>query len=955
MAPSTPSGQLLARSLSHGGIAGAVVGSVMGAMLLFLLFLPFILRAFRNARYRRKIAAENAEMGLIGPGGYYYGPGATAHPSFYQPGEAQTGAGAAAGVVSPPSPSAAPAKTLADNNSSEDGKAGAPPSPPLPAATAAAAADRHALPPGATALNTNLPTSAATASQPPASPPPPLGSSATFPAFKPQPFAPRQRSATMRSVRSSSFAQALEGLAGRAASLFHQESTRSASTRSPSVATAARPPVEHSRSPFGVGYDESDPNNHHMWMIAQQGNYGEGISPTEAALFDIEAPPMSGTAAEYYGGAPLSPPTDPSSSFMAPISYAPTPPSLFASSLANMASAAAVAGVASSPDTAKPPKPAARTDSLRTATTTNDFSPLPLSPISPPTKVQDAFPPAGATEMDRGVIKEEPGEDEAARAAATSSTLTPEPVEFMPRSPSYRPLVPSPQLPAPGTVNPRDVWAPATDDERFVHKTAELDRIERSPPPMTTVSSQKSSPSPPPLDAGTPAPLLAPTPASAPASAPTPVSASSPMPSSRPAPPGEDVKNEGAEETETLPASTQFSGTQYSDVQFSDVPSAPQGNTATTSFESESTPASSNATNEFAPESFVKPDPYDGSYVTMDAGANGKTTTATDFGAANGDYEDYTGINVNFAFAGEMLNYTDNNGVQAVGDGGKMATEAYVQQQQQQQQPSDDYYNNNNISNNSNSNGSWSGPNGIPTIEGPYMTPTPPGQYPDGILFSAPTTTAPDLTYAGNGSFGQTPLYTPQTSPGRVPHTNGNQLDFYASGSNNAQSMPVLVGNASLPVTPAPPSRAASTRNTPLSVPGSDLPSRPVSPLSNAASTPGHLSSSSPRSFACDECGRAFDQIHKLNHHKRYHDRPHECTVANCGMRFGTKTHLDRHVNDKHSKSRKYHCTEEGCPYSVPGGKSFPRKDNWRRHMVNKHGVHPDHDPIEVIDQPMMG
>ena len=51
-------------------------------------------------------------------------------------------------------------------------------------------------------------------------------------------------------------------------------------------------------------------------------------------------------------------------------------------------------------------------------------------------------------------------------------------------------------------------------------------------------------------------------------------------------------------------------------------------------------------------------------------------------------------------------------------------------------------------------------------------------------------------------------------------------------------------------------------------------------------------------------------------------------------MRFGTKTHLDRHVNDKHKKSRKFYCQAPGCPYSRHGGKSFPRKDNWRRHMV---------------------
>ncbi|KAF9879402.1 zinc finger protein 2 [Colletotrichum karsti] len=112
----------------------------------------------------------------------------------------------------------------------------------------------------------------------------------------------------------------------------------------------------------------------------------------------------------------------------------------------------------------------------------------------------------------------------------------------------------------------------------------------------------------------------------------------------------------------------------------------------------------------------------------------------------------------------------------------------------------------------------------------------------------------------------------------------------------------------------------------------------------------------SPRSFMCDECGRFFDQVHKLNHHKRYHERPHECMHPNCGKRFGTKTHLDRHINDKHKKTKKFHCTVSTCPYSKAGGKSFPRKDNWRRHMVNIHQVTPMGDPEpDMIDETMGG
>lgn len=73
-------------------------------------------------------------------------------------------------------------------------------------------------------------------------------------------------------------------------------------------------------------------------------------------------------------------------------------------------------------------------------------------------------------------------------------------------------------------------------------------------------------------------------------------------------------------------------------------------------------------------------------------------------------------------------------------------------------------------------------------------------------------------------------------------------------------------------------------------------------------------------------------------------------------MRFGTKTHLDRHINDKHEKTRKFYCSVSDCPYSRQGGKSFPRKDNWRRHMQNKHGIAAKAAPEpEFVDDVMGG
>ncbi|KAI1881740.1 hypothetical protein JX265_000566 [Neoarthrinium moseri] len=108
--------------------------------------------------------------------------------------------------------------------------------------------------------------------------------------------------------------------------------------------------------------------------------------------------------------------------------------------------------------------------------------------------------------------------------------------------------------------------------------------------------------------------------------------------------------------------------------------------------------------------------------------------------------------------------------------------------------------------------------------------------------------------------------------------------------------------------------------------------------------SPANSAGSPKLALTCEECGRTFDQIHKLNHHKRYHDRKHVCPYDDCGKKFGTKTHLDRHINDKHEKKKGFHCTQEGCQY-FKGGKAFPRKDNWRRHMQNKHGIVPTFEP----------
>ncbi|KAJ2981372.1 hypothetical protein NUW58_g6706 [Xylaria curta] len=160
------------------------------------------------------------------------------------------------------------------------------------------------------------------------------------------------------------------------------------------------------------------------------------------------------------------------------------------------------------------------------------------------------------------------------------------------------------------------------------------------------------------------------------------------------------------------------------------------------------------------------------------------------------------------------------------------------------------------------------------------------------------------------------------------------------------------------PLTPGQSSIAGSNGRTPDTRPTTSPSPFPVIPeYGQLKPDPGvspNSSRPSPQAgpLICPECGREFDQIHKLNHHKRYHDRVHECTYPSCDKRFGTRTHLDRHINDRHLKLKAYHCTEPSCPW-FKGGKSFPRKDNWRRHMIKKHKTTPqDFENMELSSEP---
>ncbi|KAB5583566.1 hypothetical protein GE09DRAFT_1079320, partial [Coniochaeta sp. 2T2.1] len=108
-----------------------------------------------------------------------------------------------------------------------------------------------------------------------------------------------------------------------------------------------------------------------------------------------------------------------------------------------------------------------------------------------------------------------------------------------------------------------------------------------------------------------------------------------------------------------------------------------------------------------------------------------------------------------------------------------------------------------------------------------------------------------------------------------------------------------------------------------------------VSDVTYALPTQDSVTQGAP--YKCDQCNLTFDDAHMLNHHKRYHERPHICEHTGCDKRFGTKIHLDRHVNREHGKLGGYFCSEPRCPYSIQ--KSFPRRDIWLRHMRAKHNI----------------
>lgn len=90
-------------------------------------------------------------------------------------------------------------------------------------------------------------------------------------------------------------------------------------------------------------------------------------------------------------------------------------------------------------------------------------------------------------------------------------------------------------------------------------------------------------------------------------------------------------------------------------------------------------------------------------------------------------------------------------------------------------------------------------------------------------------------------------------------------------------------------------------------------------------------------SFVCEECGKSFNENHRLKQHMMTHtgDRPYDCHV--CGKAFARRTSFRQHLLI-HTGKRPYIC--DIC------GKAFTQKPGLICHRKSHPGVHP---PLPVV------
>jgi hypothetical protein len=82
-------------------------------------------------------------------------------------------------------------------------------------------------------------------------------------------------------------------------------------------------------------------------------------------------------------------------------------------------------------------------------------------------------------------------------------------------------------------------------------------------------------------------------------------------------------------------------------------------------------------------------------------------------------------------------------------------------------------------------------------------------------------------------------------------------------------------------------------------------------------------------------------QANISGHHVRYHTRDEWCIT--CNKVLNTTKDLKRDIDSVHPNdfTQRYYCTVDGCKYSetMPGSAGFTRKDGWKRHLRNRHGL----------------
>ncbi|KAH6706256.1 hypothetical protein BKA61DRAFT_136866 [Leptodontidium sp. MPI-SDFR-AT-0119] len=97
-----------------------------------------------------------------------------------------------------------------------------------------------------------------------------------------------------------------------------------------------------------------------------------------------------------------------------------------------------------------------------------------------------------------------------------------------------------------------------------------------------------------------------------------------------------------------------------------------------------------------------------------------------------------------------------------------------------------------------------------------------------------------------------------------------------------------------------------------------------------------------PIIIACEfpNCQRTFTLSCHYNRHKKSHIHPVKCDI--CGRGFETPKDVKRHHNDVHDTTKIFFCHVKDCKYACSEGrevKGFPRKENWKRHLRNRHGL----------------